>query len=49
MVTVTLQTDEALLAKATEALQRRHQTLDELWNQTLRELAEGGPLSLSLV
>ncbi len=41
MTTVTLHADEALLAKANEALARRQMTLDEMFEQALRQLTEG--------
>lgn len=41
MTTVTLNTDESLLAKAEAAMARRKMSLDDLWAETLREVAAG--------
>jgi hypothetical protein len=41
MTTVTLKTDEHLLAIASEALARRNSSLEQVWEETLRRIAEG--------
>lgn len=40
MTTVTLHADEDLLARATEAIQRREMTLDQIFERAIREVAE---------
>ena len=39
MTTVTLKTDEELLAKASDAIARRNMSLEEFWEKALREVA----------
>ena len=39
MTTVTLQTDEQLLAKASEAIARRNMSLEQFWEKALQEVS----------
>ena len=40
MITVTLQTNEVLLASVSDAIARRHMTLDQVFDEALRRIAE---------